>query len=200
MTRIKFCGMRSQRDIELCNELKPDYIGFVFAESRRRVSHACAAALKNRLAPGILAVGVFVNEKIDNVVRLCRDGVIDLIQLHGEEDEAYLSALKSRITVPVIRAVRVRDASFLQVHSAADYLLFDAYSSHARGGTGARFDWRLLRGVTRPYFLAGGITAENAVEALTYAPFALDVGSGAETDGVKDGNKMAEIMEIVRSK
>jgi len=199
ITKIKFCGLRRPEDILYANKLLPDYIGFVFAPSRRQVDMNTARQLKSLLDPAIAAVGVFVNEKPELVARHCNEGIIDMIQLHGDEDQLYYDELKSLTDVPVIRAVRVKDALPEELPQA-DYLLFDTLSGYGMGGTGDAFDWSILRGVDRPYFLAGGLNRYNIGKAIeSFKPFAVDVSSGIETGGVKDPEKMEEIIKkIVR--
>lgn len=198
MTKIKFCGMMRAEDIAAANALHPDYIGFVFAPgSRRAVTPEQAAALKAQLAPSIRAVGVFVNAPPAQIAALLAAGTIDIAQLHGQEDEAYLQALRALTDKPVIKAFRVDTAADLERAAAfpADSLLLDS----GAGGTGAAFDWTLLRDFTRPYFLAGGLSAENVGKAIQkYHPYAVDVSSGIETDGKKDAKKMAAFAAAVR--
>ena len=197
MTRVKMCGLRRAEDIEAANRLMPEYIGFVFAPaSRRFISLEEAAALRQALRPGIRVVGVFVDEDAETVARLLESGVIDIAQLHGNEDEAYIARLKARTGKPVIRAFRVKNAEDLRAAEAspADMILLDAGA-----GDGKTFDWSMLSSVSRPYFLAGGLTPENTAEAVKrYHPFAVDVSSGIETDGFKDCNKMRAFMRAVR--
>ena len=199
MTRIKLCGLTRPCDIETANALLPEYIGFVFAEkSRRRVTDQEAKALRAGLDPAVQAVGVFVREQTERVAALLNEGVIDLAQLHGGEDESYLARLRELTDRPLIQAFRVETEEDLRraEASTADYILLD----HGAGGTGAAFDWSLLRGFERPYFLAGGLGPENAAEAVkALHPFAVDVSSGIETDGVKDRRKMREFVEAVRT-
>ncbi len=201
MTKLKICGLTRQQDIDIVNEMLPDYIGFVFAESRRRVTPAQTAVLKAQLDPRIKAVGVFVNADINGIAALAHDGTIDLIQLHGEEDAAYINELRSKIACPVIKAVRVQTTA--QVYSAeklpCDYLLLDAYQKDAYGGTGMAFDYALIPKLTKPYFLAGGLNAGNINAALDLHPYCLDISSGVETDGVKDPGKIREIIRIIRT-
>ena len=177
MTRIKLCGLSRPAEIETVNRLKPEYIGFVFApKSRRYVTPEQAAGLKASLSPDIQAVGVFVNEPPENVARLLRNGVIDLAQLHGAEDDAYLRQLRALTDRPVIQAFRVESPADVEnaQRSPADYILLDSGS----GGSGTLLDWGLLRNVTRPYFLAGGLTPQNAARAIRLLhPYALDVSS-----------------------
>ncbi|GHU81723.1 N-(5'-phosphoribosyl)anthranilate isomerase [Clostridia bacterium] len=198
MSKLKICGLRRPEDMEYANICRPDYIGFVFAESKRRVSPEQAAELKAKLDSGIKAVGVFVDEEIGVIQRLCENGTIDLVQLHGDEDGGYIERLKSKIRQPVIKAVAVGGGP-IDTAYPADYLLFDAYSRSARGGSGETFDWNRLGAVKRPYFLAGGLNAENVGEAVRrLVPYCVDISSGAETDGKKDLEKMRKITEKLR--
>lgn len=198
MTNIKLCGLSRICDIEAANMLRPDYIGFVFAKnSRRYVSPEEARRLRERLSPGIKAVGVFVSEDAEVVARLLERGVIDMAQLHGGEDEAYIRHLREFTGKPLIRAFRVETAADIAAAEAcsAEHVLLDS----GEGGTGSVFDWRLLRRMKRPYFLAGGLTPENVGKAVgELHPFAVDVSSGIETGGLKDNDKMAAFVAAVR--
>ena len=199
MTKIKLCGLRREADIEAANELRPDYIGFVFAEkSRRAVDRETAARLKALLRREIQAVGVFVNAQPETVAFLLEEEVIDLAQLHGQEDEEYISRLRELTDKPLIQAFRIRNAEDARraEKSTAEYILLDAGA-----GDGKTFEWELAESVERPYFLAGGLTPENAREAAERLhPFALDVSSGSETDGWKDPAKMRAFVNHVRRK
>lgn len=197
LTRIKFCGLSHPRDIQAANSVKPDYIGFVFAPgSRRYVTPEQAASLKLLLNPDIQAVGVFVDEKPEAVADLLNREIIHLAQLHGSEDEAYIGRLRALTDKPIIKACRVGTADDMAaaVQSTADYILFDSGA-----GTGTAFDWSLIQDVRRPYFLAGGLSPDNAAQAVKYLnPYALDVSSGIETNGVKDEGKMKAFAAAVR--
>lgn len=200
-------------DIEYANRVKPDFVGFIFANTRRKISAAQAKQFREALDAEIPAVGVFVNEDISGITSLVQNGCIDLIQLHGEEDADYIRRLREVCDVPVIKAVKVQTVE--QIRQAAalpvDYLLLDTYRKGVLGGTGEAFDWELLReakaaaGDTaegelfgKPYFLAGGLHAGNLREAAALGSYGLDVSSGIETDGSKDFDKMVEVMELVR--
>lgn len=202
MTKIKICGLKRYEDISYVNESRPDYVGFVFAKSRRQVTGEQALKLRERLTDGIVPVGVFVNENTDVVAGLVNDGIIDMAQLHGDESEEYINELKDKLKRGgIIKAVRVKDESDVisAGRSAADYILFDTYSKGEYGGTGMTFDWSVLKNFGRPYFLAGGINSENVEEAVkTMCPYAVDVSSAVETDGVKDRDKIADIIKKVR--
>ena len=197
MTKIKLCGLSRPCDIEAANQLKPDYIGFVFApKSKRYVTPEQAMALKQMLLPEIQAVGVFVNEDPQNIARLLRDHIIDMAQLHGGEDEAYIARLRQLTDQPVIQAFRVETARDLEKveQSTADYVLLDSGA-----GTGTVFDWDLIQNIARPYFLAGGLDPHNVADAVkTRRPYGVDVSSGIETGGRKDKDKMAAFVAAVR--
>lgn len=214
MQKIKLCGMMKPCDIEYANRVKPDFVGFIFANTRRKISAAQAKQFREALDAEILAVGVFVNEDISVITSLVQNGCIDLIQLHGEEDADYIRRLREVCDVPVIKAVKVQTVE--QIRQAAalpvDYLLLDTYRKGVLGGTGEAFDWELLReakaaaGDTaegelfgKPYFLAGGLHAGNLREAAALGSYGLDVSSGIEADGSKDFTKMVEVMKLLRS-
>lgn len=197
-TKIKICGLSRDEDIEYANKVHPDYIGFVLWEkSKRRVTPERAAELKGKLKPGILAVGVFVDESPEKVVSLLDAGVIDIAQLHGEETEEDIRYIQAAAGRPVIKAVKVRSRYDVEawLDSSADYLLFDSGM-----GSGVTFDWRVLADVRREFFLAGGLNPGNLEEALEkIRPYGADLSSGLETDGVKDFEKMRAAVELVRS-
>lgn len=197
MTSIKLCGLKRSEDIQAVNALLPDYIGFVFAQkSSRCVTPERAAELKGLLDPSIRAVGVFVDEKPEEVARLLNAGVIDLAQLHGHEDESYITQLRGLTDRPLIQAFRIRSRADVDcaLRSSADHLLLDAGA-----GTGTTFDWSLLGDLPRPYFLAGGLHPGNVGEAVARLhPYGVDVSSGIETNGHKDAEKMANFVLNVR--
>lgn len=214
MQKIKLCGMMKPCDIEYANRVKPDLVGFIFANTRRKISPAQAKQFREALYAEIPAVGVFVNEDIPVIASLVQDGCIDMIQLHGEEDADYIRRLREICDVPVIKAVKVQTVE--QIRQAAalpvDYLLLDTYRKGVLGGTGEAFDWELLReakaaaGDTaegalfgKPYFLAGGLHTGNLREAVALGSYGLDVSSGIETEGSKDFDKMVEVVKIVRT-
>lgn len=214
MQKIKLCGMMKPCDIEYANRVKPDFVGFIFANTRRKISAAQAKQFREALDAEIPAVGVFVNEDISVIASLVQDGCIDMIQLHGEEDADYIRRQREICDVPVIKAVKVQTVE--QIRQAAalpvDYLLLDTYRKGVLGGTGEAFEWELLREAKaaagdaaegelfgKPYFLAGGLHAGNLREAAALGSYGLDVSSGIETDGSKDFTKMVEVMELLRS-
>ncbi|MCM1189190.1 MAG: phosphoribosylanthranilate isomerase [bacterium] len=198
MTKIKFCGLSRACDIAAANEWRPEYVGFVFApKSRRYIEPAKAWELRRMLDRQIQAVGVFVREEPETVSGLLNSGLIDMAQLHGGEDDAYIRRLRELTDKPLIRAFRIDGEDDVRKAqcSAADYVLLDSGS----GGTGTSFDWSLVRNIQRPYFLAGGLSADNVEKAVERLhPYAVDVSSGIETDGRKDERKMAAFVSAVR--
>ena len=198
MTKIKLCGLTRPEDIAAANALKPEYVGFVFApKSRRAVFREKAAGLRAQLSPEIQTVGVFVNEAPETVARLLNEDLLDIAQLHGQEDAAYIARLRSLTSKPLWQAFRVEDAASLAAaaRSTADMVLLDS----GAGGTGTVFNWKLLQGFPRPYILAGGLDADNAADAVSRLhPDVVDVSSGIETAGRKDPAKMAAFVAAVR--
>lgn len=197
MTKIKLCGLTRPCDIEYVNELLPEYIGFVFApKSRRYISPEKAEVLREHLDDRITPVGVFVDEKIEVIADLIKRKIIDIVQLHGNESEKYITGLRRVIDCPVIKAFRIEsEADIVSANnSSADYVLLDS-----GGGTGKVFDHLLLKDIARPYFLAGGLTPENVETAVKQLKsFAVDVSSSLETDGFKDKIKMTAFVNAVR--
>lgn len=212
--QIKICGLRREEDVDYVNQHKPDYAGFVFAGKKRRIDYDTASGLRERLDDSIPAVGVFIDEDIDNVVRLAKNSVIQIIQLHGDEDADYITRLRNKLEVndlndvKLIKAVRVK--SFDQVEKAekldVDWLLLDAFSENEYGGSGKTFNHDLIRDIEKPYMLAGGIDSENVTEILglfsrknVILPFCVDVSSSVETDGYKDADKIKDMISAVRA-
>ena len=197
MTKIKMCGLTSYEDIKAANELRPDYIGFVFAKkSKRFVTFEKAKALRAGLECSVKAVGVFVDEDIRTVAELLNCGIIDIAQLHGNETDDYIKILKELTGKPVIKAFKIRSSSDIEKAEkcTADMILLDAGM-----GDGKLFDWSLVSGFKRPYFLAGGLDCTNAESAVARLhPYALDVSSGVETNNLKDIQKMTAFINAVR--
>ena len=230
-TRIKICGLFRDEDIEYANEARPDYAGFVFAPSKRQVTPALAGRLSRHLRKDIIPVGVFVDTPIADIIGLYFEGAIAIAQLHGTEDEAYITKLKLASStggmepIQVIKTVNslslnnytvhnnsvthtqqepllsnlVRVGSwsnFAKIEKGVDYYLVDPGA-----GSGKKFNWNLITQNTfsRPWFLAGGVNAKNVKQAMALRPFAVDVSSGVETEGVKDRKKMVQITSIVRT-
>lgn len=202
MVKIKICGLSRPVDIQAVNEVLPDYIGFVFAKSRRQISEDRARELKDNLNPSINAVGVFVNEEPSKIIRLCNLDIIDTVQLHGDEDEEYIRKLRLEIPQKIVKAIRVKDCEDIKRASGfpCDYLLLDTYLEQEYGGSGKTFDWSVITEMKKPYFLAGGIHSENALQAMKQCqPYCIDISSGVETDGVKDAYKIIDIVTKIRS-
>ena len=197
MTKIKLCGLSRMEDIQTANMLKPDFIGFVFAQkSKRRVSHLKATELKSKLNPGTKAVGVFLDDDLNTVGALMNLGIVDMVQLHGSEDEEYIARLREITDKPIIKAFIITCAEDVEraKQSSADYILLDGGK-----GSGKAFDWNLIKDMGRPYFLAGGLNPDNAADAVAKLdPYAVDVSSGIETDGLKDAEKMNAFVGAVR--
>ena len=209
MTKVKICGLTRIEDIQCANKIRPDYIGMVFyPKSKRAVTAAQAAQLKAKLESGIKAVGVFVNGEISFIVQLAQAGTIDVIQLHGDEDEAYIEQLRQQVAhlgVPIIKAIRVRSEESLQNlgQYPVDFFLFDTYKPGLYGGTGERFNLE-LEGVTipKPYFIAGGLDASNVAHVIAENPhaYAVDVSGGVEDSaaGLTEAQKMADFVAQVK--
>lgn len=202
--KLKFCGLRREEDIEYANETSPDYIGFVFAKSKRQISNDTAKILKKRLKYGIISVGVFVDSPLEEIVEY--NDAADVFQLHGNENAQYISKLRTLLPHKEIwKAVRVRNADDIANAMAldADKFVFDAFSPSAYGGTGLTLDFDLITStrqlIDRPFFIAGGINADNIAETeARLEPFGIDLSSGIETDGYKDLQKMKAITSILK--
>lgn len=202
--KLKLCGLRRFIDVEYVNETPPDLVGFVFAPSRRQVTPALAAALRAALLPGIRAVGVFVDQPVQEVANAARIAKLDAVQLHGAEDADYIRALQQRLDLPLLKAVRVRapqdilDAQRLPVQA----LLLDAFAPDCMGGSGKTADWSSIRAARPrlPFFLAGGLDVHNLARAIeAVSPYGVDLSSGIETGGVKDANKIRRVVQLIRS-
>ena len=200
MAKIKICGIKNFKDIECINEVQPDYIGFVFAKGKRYVDPDLANLLKSRLNRNIHTIGVFVNEDIGAIAKLCDRGIIDIVQIHGDEDEEYIKALKKKVFKPVIKTIRVKEQVTGPIYDNADYVLFDTFSKSKYGGTGKSFDWNLIRGYKKPFFLAGGLNSGNVADAVnSLHPYCIDISSGVETNDIKDAEKIIKVVNLVRS-
>ena len=225
--KVKMCGISKVETIPAIVDAKPDYMGLVFAPSKRQVTVEQAKTLVEELykqnvvgnnseaeqtepvtsldtasSETIKTVGVFVNETIENLLKIAEEVKLDVIQLHGDEDESFIQILKEQSNVEVWKAVQVRSAADTEkwIDSSADMLLFDAYHKDERGGTGEVFDWSSLDEFERPFMLAGGIDSTNVARAIrTVRPYGIDISSGIETEGVKDAEKMKAFTNIVRT-
>ena len=209
--KVKMCGISKVETIPAVVEAKPDYMGLVFAPSKRQVTVEQAEILVEELhkqcinhydTKVVKTVGVFVNETLDNLVRIADTANLDAVQLHGDEDEAFIQSLKERTNVEVWKAIQIRSAADVEkwIDSSADMLLFDAYHKDERGGTGEVFDWSSLDTFERPFMLAGGIDSTNVARAIrTVRPYGIDISSGIETNGMKDDKKITAFTKIVKS-
>ena len=199
MVKIKICGLKRLEDIEIVNRYMPDYIGFVFVDSKRKVSHDLALELKNNLDSNIISVGVFVDAEIDEILDLYSSGIIEMAQLHGSESEEYIRCLKEKTNykLKIINAIEMSGSTDLSEfdESLADFLLLDSGK-----GSGKTFDWSLIhKNLKKDFFLAGGIDISNVGEATNQImPYAIDLSSSLEINGYKDENKIKEIMEAIR--
>ena len=198
MVKIKICGLKRLEDIEIVNKYMPDYMGFVFADTKRKVSHELARQLKDKLDPEIISVGVFVDAPKEEIVELFENGTIEMAQLHGLESEDYIKDLKAMTDnrLIVIKAIEMsQDTDLLKYDSSnADYLLLDSGK-----GSGKTFDWRLIRkDLKKDFFLAGGLNKDNITQAIEeFEPYAVDLSSSLEINGFKNEDKIKEIMEII---
>ena len=209
--KVKMCGISKVETIPAIVDAKPDYMGLVFAPSKRQVTVEQAKILIEELHKQCInhydikvvkTVGVFVNETLDNLVRIADTANLDAVQLHGDEDEAFIQSLKERTNVEVWKAIQIRTAADTEkwIDSSAEMLLFDAYHKDERGGTGEVFDWSSLDTFERPFMLAGGIDSTNVARAIrTVRPYGIDISSGIETNGVKDDEKITAFTKIVKS-
>lgn len=199
MVKIKICGIKRLEDIEIVNKYKPDFIGFVFANSKRKVSYNLALNLRKNLSEDISAVGVFVDADKKEILKLYDDGIIDIAQLHGNEDENYICDLKKKTQnkLKVIKAIEISQNTDLSKYDDynSDYLLLDSGK-----GSGKTFDWNLIKkDLKKDFFLAGGLNSSNILQAISeFNPYAVDLSSALEVDGFKDENKIKEIMEIIK--
>ena len=198
MTKIKICGLRTEEDVRLVNEYRPEYCGFIFWEpSKRYITPEKAASLIKLLDPAITPVGVFLDEDAKKTAEVVQLSGVCLVQLHGKEDDEYISEVRELTGRKVIKAFKPANEEDVRAaeKSSADMIMFDAGA-----GSGRTFNWDVLKGCKREYFLAGGLAPENAELAVrTLRPYALDVSSGVETDGVKDGSKIEEFIKVTRN-
>ncbi|MCD7722876.1 MAG: phosphoribosylanthranilate isomerase [Clostridiales bacterium] len=190
---IKICGLRREQDIDYVNELKPDFAGFILTPGfRRSIDMETAKRLKSRLCGEIKAVGVFVDDDTERINFFVSSGIIDIVQLHGNESGGYCKKIKA----PVIKCFKVAGgaAGAKLKDYDCEYFMFDSGA-----GSGQAFEWKNIPKTQKKFFLAGGLCESNLKSAIeTVKPFALDISSGVETGGVKDYNKIKRILEIAR--
>lgn len=200
--KIKICGIRRDCDVQYLNKGLPDYAGFVFAPSKRQVSLEQAIKLRTMMDERIISVGVFVNASIDDVVSCVEKGAIQVIQLHGDEDERYIRELRERVKSVIFKAVRAKNVECIREADSlsCDYLLIDAYHENMYGGTGETFSWEMIpKDLKHPFFLAGGLKESNILHAIHEVPcIGVDISGGVETNGYKDQEKIEQIVDMVR--
>lgn len=199
MTRIKICGISDVDSALAAADAGANAIGLIFARSRRQVTPERAREITGALPPFVARVGVFVDEDRRRVAELIETCGLDTVQLHGWESPEYCDGFR----VPVVKAIRVRDAGSLGVLTTyrVSAFLLDTFDPETMGGTGRPFDWTLAAGPARSIrvILSGGLNAGNVVEAIErVGPYAVDVSSGVETDGRKDHGKIREFIRRVR--
>lgn len=199
MPKIKICGLRRYEDIDMANKLKPDYVGFVFAKSKRQIDVDLAEKFRKNLDKSIEVVGVFVDEDVDVIIDLLNREIIDIAQLHGNESEEIIIKIKNDTKKTVIKAISVNNISDILKFSDtnADFVLFD----NGKGGTGQTFDWLVLENLENfkiPYFFAGGLNLENITDALKYPSYCVDISGGVETGDFKDFEKVGKFIDLVR--
>lgn len=214
MTKVKICGLFREEDIEYVNELLPDYVGFVFANSRRQVSPKKAEHLIKKLNKNIKTVGVFVNEDILKVNDIGNKLHLDVLQFHGKEDKEYIDNFQEFIcwkAMSIKVAAEDKNFSQLDIYNEEinrknkyniEAMVLDSSVKGTEGGTGINFDWNIIprMNINKKLILAGGLNINNLEEALKKVkPYAVDVSSGVETEGVKDFNKIKRFIEKVRN-
>lgn len=204
MIAVKFCGMRRRQDIEYVNECCPDYVGFILSEGfRRSVDMGTFYELKTYLDKHIKCVGVFVNEPVENILHCVYNENLDVIQLHGDENEEYIKMLRRDFSGEIWKAVRAKSVEDIERErkKSCDKLLIDSFVENSYGGTGKRINTEVVKSakIDKPFFIAGGITEANIAEIVRETnPYGIDLSSGIETDGVKDHSKMKTIIEAAR--
>lgn len=196
MVKVKICGIRRAEDIEIINKYPPDYIGFVFAESKRQIDFDTAKTLKKLLKVNIPVVGVFVNGNVEDILELYRNDIIDIVQLHGDENEDYINQLKEEAPeLKLIKAIEINKKEDLNDYENinVEYLLLDSEK-----GSGKTFNWDLInKNISKDFFLAGGLNSANFNQAIErFQPYGIDLSSGVETNGYKDEEKIKKIMEL----
>lgn len=199
--KIKICGLTSIEDIYIINEVKPDFAGFIFADnSKRKINFSLAQKMKIELDENIKTVGVFVDANIQTIEETAASKVIDIIQLHGNEDNNYIKEIKNTTNLPVIKALKADNNLEEKINTTiADYVLIDSYNKTNFGGTGISFNWGLIPKTNKKIFLAGGLNTHNIINAIeTVHPYCVDINSGVETNGKKDKQKITEIIQKIK--
>ncbi|MEW9501783.1 phosphoribosylanthranilate isomerase [Jeotgalibacillus marinus] len=198
--KVKICGLQQEEHVRESVSSGADFIGFVFAPSKRNVSIEQAQKLVAMLPSTVKSVGVFVNPTKEELEETIQQVGLDIVQLHGDETAEFCAS----ISKPVIKAFSINSVEdFDQTNDyPVDYHLVDAPGSTYRGGSGHTFDWSLIQNQQKKtsLILAGGLSVENITQAIkTVKPYAVDVSSGVETDGVKDGQKIQEFIQRAKA-
>lgn len=202
MTKIKICGLRRKEDIDIVNSFLPDFAGFILSDGfRRTVAKDDFLILAKNVDSRIRKVGVFVNEPLDSILDYASH--LDILQLHGDESFEYAERLRKATDRIIIKAVRAKTSEDIERFNEypCNYLLIDAYKEGEYGGTGKVADWSIIKKaeINKPFFLAGGISADNVSDAIDeLTPFCVDVSSSVETNGYKDKLKIKELIDKVR--
>lgn len=198
MTKIKICGLFRECDVDFVNEAMPDYAGFVFAKSRRQITKEQAYSFRQKLNSEIMTVGVFVNTKEEEILSLYNDKIISAVQLHGNENDEYIKNLKRKSGITIIKSFNLNAYEEIEKleKSSADFLLFD----NGSGGTGKTFDWDFVPKIKKPFFLAGGLNKNNIENAIKLInPYAVDLSTGVESNGLKDKQKILNVTRRVKN-
>lgn len=203
MTKIKICGLQRLEDVEIVNKNLPDYVGFVFSESKRKITKEKAKILIDKLNKKIKTVGIFVNKEREDVEELAKYCRLDILQFHGDETTNYCQLFKDRYEIWKAFSVKDKDIEkkLIEYKEYTDLCLLDTYKKDVRGGSGESFNWDLIEGMSQKYkiALAGGITSTNILEAIEKVkPYIIDISSGVETDRFKDEEKIKEVMKKIK--
>lgn len=196
--KIKICGIKNEDEAKIINECRPDIVGFIFAESKRKIDSNKAKILRKIIASDIQTAGIFVEQNEDEIIEIYNEKIIDIIQLHGNYDENTVQNLKEKTNAKIIKVIRVNDNSY-EINTKADFILFDAYSKDKYGGLNKTFNWNIKINSNVPYFVAGGINENNVVEMIKKLnPYGVDISSGVEAGGFKTKEKVSNIIKIIK--
>lgn len=199
--KIKICGLTSLDDINIINEAKPDFAGFIFApQSIRKLTFEKAIRMRHAMDSNIKSIGVFVNANINEIISAAASEIINIIQLHGNETNEYIKQVKIETNLPVIKAFKAsQDLRNELQQTDADFVLIDSHNRNGFGGTGKTFDWGLIPETNKKIFLAGGLNERNIKNAIKNVnPYCVDINSGVETNGKKDKQKIMDIIKIIK--
>lgn len=213
MTSVKVCGIRQIEDVEFLNELKPEYAGFVFCKSKRQINLEVGAQLMEKLDKNIKRVGVFQNNSLEEVRNTAEVLKLDVIQLHGMEDENYIKKLfpfKIWKSISIDVSQDLKDDGKIKFYEdeinkvcryGVEAVLIDSSVKGSSGGTGRSFNWELLDNlnINKKIILAGGLNFYNITQAINIVkPYTVDVSSGVEENGIKSFEKIKQFIDKVR--